>query len=443
MFFYYLTEPGRLNDNEKENLTLFLARGARPSHLREARMKDNKRVLVLLSLIILSSFLMSGETKKLREIGRYKFLSMPAGASTQEMMKAAVEKYADDIRRGFELAGSPELSAPFIDQVRQGAFTERQLAVGSPMLWMVFRSQGEIKIIRDLEWAGQEPLQVCSFSIQEGDKKYDIVVPKACGNIALEKVETVPAAEQPAPKQPPFEEKPEDRFQITKGKIYQEIADLINETDLYCSFFVWEKEMPGLQIIGAEREYEKTMFSDGDRVFLNKGKDGGIEPGQVFWVLEIYDNAPEYGRVAIGRGRARVLETFDTRSIAVVENTCDRVNIGNVLVPFETKEGMMGKDLGYEVPSVETGGAKGQVVYFQGLLNEIGSLMWALIDMGKDQGLQVGQQLIVYRKNRPDLPITIMGSCVVIDVRSKTATIKTLSVRDAVMKGDFVMERPR
>jgi hypothetical protein len=83
------------------------------------------------------------------------------------------------------------------------------------------------------------------------------------------------------------------------------------------------------------------------------------------------------------------------------------------------------------------------VVYFQGLLNQIGSLMWALIDIGEDNGLQVGQQLILYRRVQPDLPPIILGSCVVIDVKSRTATIKTLSVKDVIRKGDQVMERPR
>jgi hypothetical protein len=408
-------------------------------------MKDNLRILVLIGLMILISINAAGDTKKLRDIGRYRFLPMEAGMSAPAMMKAIAEKYADDVRRGFEAAGAPELYPQFIDKLRQGAFTESELAVGTKMVWMIFRSQGQIKVINDLEWAGQKPLQVCAVSVQEGDKTYQLVIPKACGNIALERVESAPAAaeEQPAP-QPPAPAKPEEeRYQISRGKIYQEIADLINEVDLYCSFFAWEKKIPELQIIGAEREEDKSMFSDGDQVFLSQGKDAAIEPGQVFWVLETYGEAPEYGPIAIGRGRVRVLHVLDNRSVAVVENACDRIRIGCFLVPFETREGMMGKDLGYDVPPVEAEGAKGRVVYFQGLLNQIGSLMWALIDIGADQGLQVGQQLIIYRRIRPELPIVILGSCVVIDVKSKTATIKTLSCKDAIRKGDLVMQRPR
>ncbi len=144
----------------------------------------------------------------------------------------------------------------------------------------------------------------------------------------------------------------------------------------------------------------------------------------------------------IGRGRVRVLHTTDDRSIGVVENCCDRVHIGCFLVPFEPMEGMMGKDLGYDVPPVESEGAKGHIVYLQSHLEEIGSLMLALVDIGEEQGLQVGQQLILYRRIRPDLPLTILGSCVVINVQSKTATIKVLSCKDVLRKGYQIMERP-
>jgi hypothetical protein len=205
---------------------------------------------------------------------------------------------------------------------------------------------------------------------------------------------------------------------------------------------VWENEIPGVKIIGAEREDEKAVFSDGDVIFLNKGKDGAVENGQIFWVLEIGDHPLSYGPIAFGKGRARVQFTDDNRSAAVVEHSCDGVRSGDFLVPFEPREGMMGKDLGYDVPPVETDGPKGHLVYLQGDLRQIGSLQRGLIDLGEDQGIQVGQQLILYRKIGRDLPLVILGNCVVIDVKSKTSTIKVLSCRDVLKKGDLVMVRP-
>jgi hypothetical protein len=408
-------------------------------------MKEKKWYLLLIGLMILTSLSIFGQTKKLTDIGRYRFIPIKPGTSAPEIMKIIAEKYADDIQRGFNLAGYPNLYLPFIDRIRQSAYAERELAVGSTMLWMIFRSQGEIKVIHDLEWAGQQPLPVLSFSIQEGDKKYEVIMPKSCGNISLERVESAPAPateQRPAEAAPPFQEKPEERYEISKAKIYQDLADLINEVDMYCSFSEWEDEIPELRISGAEREYEKAMYSDGDVIYLNKGKDGGVEPGQIFWVLDIIDLLPGYGPVAFGKGRARVQFAADTTSVAVVEHSCDGVRRGYYLVPFETREGMTGKDLGYDVPPVEAEGPKGNLLYMQVNLRQIASYQCALIDLGEEKGIQVGQQLILYRRIREDLPVQILGNCVVTDVKSTTSTVKVLSCRDVIRKGDLVMERP-
>jgi hypothetical protein len=437
---------GRLTNNEEEKLSFRLRQEPRPSHSREAAMKDKKWHLVLVGFLILTCLNAYGDTKKLRDIGRYRFIPIKVGTPAAEVMKLIGEKYADDIRRGLELAGNPELYGPFMDRIGQSAYAERQLDVGTKMLWMIFRSQGEIKVIHDLEWAGKEPLPVYSFTIQEGDRKYELIMPVSCGNISLEKVEAVsaPVEEQkPVPPAPSLREKPEERYQISRAKIYQDFSDLINEVDLYCSFSVWENEIPGLKIIGAEREDEKAVFSDGDVIFLNKGQDGAVETGQIFWVLEISDHPLSYGPIAFGKGRARVQFTDANRSAAVVEHSCDGVRSGYFLVPFEAREGMMGKDLGYDnVPPVETEGPRGRLVYLQGDLRQIGSLQRALIDIGEDQGIQVGQQLILYRKIGRDLPVVILGNCIAIDVKSKTSTIKVLSCRDILKRGDLVMVRP-
>jgi len=413
-----------------------------PNLYREVRMKVKKWHLVLIGLLILTSLSVFAQTKKLRDIGRYRFCPFEAGTPTPDMMKVIAEKYAADIKRGFEVAGNPELYLPFMDRIRQSAFTERELPVGGKMLWMIFRSQGQVKVVHDLEWAGNEPLAVLAFSIQEGDKKYEVIIPKACGNIALEKVEAAAPAEGQEPSQPALQVKPEERYDISRAKIYQEFADLINEVDLYCSFSMWEEEIPELKIIGAEREYEKTMFSDGDVIYLNKGKGGSVEPGQIFWVLEIRNEIPGYGPLAFGRGRARVQFADDAIAVAAVERSCDAIRSGYYLVPFEEREGMTGKDLGYDVLPVEAEGVKGSLIYVQSNLRQIASNHWALIDLGAEQGIQVGQQMILYRRVREDLPVQILGNCIVTDVKSNTSTIKILSCRDVLHQGDLVMERP-
>lgn len=146
--------------------------------------------------------------------------------------------------------------------------------------------------------------------------------------------------------------------------------------------------------------------------------------------------------MAFGKGRARVQFATASTSVAVVEHSCDGVRRGYYLVPFEPREGMTGKDLGYDVPPVEAEGTKGNLVYVQANLRQIASYQSALMDLGEEKGIQVGQQLILYRRIREDLPVQILGNCVVTEVKSTTSTVKVLSCRDIIQKGDLVMERP-
>ena len=90
--------------------------------------------------------------------------------------------------------------------------------------------------------------------------------------------------------------------QIRKAKIYEETHDLLSETDLYCSFMVLDEERPLMQIIGAEREYEKEMLSDGDVLYVNQGKNDGLEAGQLYLILDIQDQIPGYGPLAFKQG---------------------------------------------------------------------------------------------------------------------------------------------
>ena len=408
-------------------------------------MKNRKLIFFIIGILILFSLSTLAETKKLRQVGRYKLMDINEGMPTEEIMKAIVERYAEDIRSGFDLGGNSDLYVPFIDQIKQSSFEEKELAVGGKMKWMIFRSQGKVKIVHDLEWAGNAPLPVYSFAIVRGGKSYEVIMPKSCGNISLlsEEVVTTPVSVSEPSEVPPEAEKvPEEQYRISKPKIFRDIYDLLNEVDRYCSFSIWEYGIPDLKIVGAERGAERYMLSDADVIYLNKGKNYGLENDQVFLILAIEDRLPGYGRLATKKGWARLLEASDTRSTAVIENSCGDIRIGHYLVPLEPHEGFMGQDLGYDVPPFEAGGLIGEVVYLYTNYQMIARGHWALINLGAEQGIRVGQQLILYRKIRRGTPVQIFGNSVVIDVQSQTSTIKVLSGRDPLRNGDQVVAHP-
>ncbi|MFQ5721339.1 MAG: hypothetical protein ACE5GI_02445 [Candidatus Aminicenantales bacterium] len=239
----------------------------------------------------------------------------------------------------------------------------------------------------------------------------------------------------------PLNPQEKQQNQIQKAKIYQEIYPIISESDLYCSFFVLENESLDFKIVAAEKEYEKQLLTDGDVVYVNKGRNDGLKKDQLFLVFEIGPKIKDFGHLAFKRGRARIKDVNAAMATARIEKSCGQVMVGNFLVPFEEKEGLLGKDLGYQVPPFESPGVQGNIIYLQRDYRQIGSGQWALIDIGQEDGLQVGQQLIIYRIIKEGAPLQIIGNLLVIDTQKQTSTVKILSCKDVVMIGDHAQPR--
>ncbi|MBN2408847.1 MAG: hypothetical protein JXE07_03845, partial [Candidatus Aminicenantes bacterium] len=146
----------------------------------------NKKILAFIVLFIavfaLSSY---AETKKLKSIGQYTLVRIRGRVPTQDVMKMLVDRYAADIKYGFDLAGAGDLYLPFMEQLKGATFEEKALPVGDKLQWMLFRSHGKVKLAQDIEWAGKAPLEVFSFKVEKDYKAYEFVMPRPCGNISL------------------------------------------------------------------------------------------------------------------------------------------------------------------------------------------------------------------------------------------------------------------
>ena len=159
-------------------------------------MNMKKLVLYLLvALLVLITATSFAETKKLKRIGLYTFVEIKGQVPTAEVMKMLFDRYAEDIKTGFEMAGYPELYQPFMDQLKTTEFKDEKIAVGDKLMWMLFKSNGRVKVAQDIEWAGQEALDAFSIQVKKDWKIYDFVIPKPCGNIALRSIiQAIPPA---------------------------------------------------------------------------------------------------------------------------------------------------------------------------------------------------------------------------------------------------------
>lgn len=144
-----------------------------------------------MGILVLFAVMSFAETTKLKEIGRYTLVRIKGEVPTEEVMKILVDKYAGDIKYGFDTAGYGDVYLPFLDQIKTVSFEEAELPVGQKFMWMLFRSRGKVKLAEDLEWAGKAPLPVFVFKVQKDFKHYTFIIPKPCGNIALVGVEEI------------------------------------------------------------------------------------------------------------------------------------------------------------------------------------------------------------------------------------------------------------
>ena len=233
-----------------------------------------------------------------------------------------------------------------------------------------------------------------------------------------------------------------------KARLYKDVFPLISETDLYCSFFVMKKLQLDIQIVGAEKEDERVLFRENDIFFVNKGSADGLETGQIFTIVEVGDKVrnpitgKNYGRLIMKRGRAQIVSVEEKQAFAKLEKACEQVTLGQYLVPFEEKSELLGSDLGYDVEINEEERAQGTLIYFQDEYGQISKGHWAVIDLGEEDGIHFGQQLVIYRKtDKKKGSFKKLGSLIVIDVQENSSTVKILSSIDALVLGDRVQPR--
>jgi hypothetical protein len=154
-------------------------------------MKNKFFLILVIGILVLFTANTFAETTKLKQIGRYTLVRIKGEVPTAEVMKILVDKYAGDIKYGFDTAGYGDVFLPFMDQVKTASFEDAELPIGQKFMWMLFRSRGKVKVAEDLEWAGKEPLPVFMFKVQKGFKHYSFIIPKPCGNIALVDVKEI------------------------------------------------------------------------------------------------------------------------------------------------------------------------------------------------------------------------------------------------------------
>lgn len=183
-------------------------------------------------------------------------------------------------------------------------------------------------------------------------------------------------------------------------------ADVVaRRSDLYCTGFI--SELPpraDLQVVGAEKENQKDLFSQGDVVYLNKGRDAGVQAGAVYYIIRPMGKFTHpFTKKVLGHyvrelGLLRVIEVQDKTATALVLVSCDTITFGD---PLKLYEEIASPEKGSWQPlprySEGTNGTRGQLIMAPYQHEYLAANEIVYIDLGYRQGIRPGDHFTIYR----------------------------------------------
>jgi hypothetical protein len=197
-------------------------------------------------------------------------------------------------------------------------------------------------------------------------------------------------------------------------------------SDLYCTGFIADAPpRVDLQVVGAEKENWKSTFAQGDVVFLNRGRGAGVQPGAVYYIIRPLGKVKhpfthkKLGYLVRELGMLRVLEVGDHTSTAEITVSCDTVEFGDLLKPYEEYSG---PNVGDARPLPRfgegSGGTTGQIVMAPGYHENLSANRVVFIDLGSRQSIHQGDVFTIFREIGREEGITKTPNYKIVNKRS-------------------------
>lgn len=181
---------------------------------------------------------------------------------------------------------------------------------------------------------------------------------------------------------------------------------------VYCSGIVTTERVPrSTYVITGEDSNYRILFSDGDEVFFNKGSNDGVKAGDEFMVeREVQDPyviqwtkwedniLHKMGTMWDDEARLKVIVARPKVSIAKVEDACDYVQRGDIVLPFTERA----------IPPIEVeshfdkfappnGKPMAMIIAGKNYVDTMGNQSVAYVNLGNAQGVKVGDYFKIFR----------------------------------------------
>ena len=174
--------------------------------------------------------------------------------------------------------------------------------------------------------------------------------------------------------------------------------------DLYCAGFLRKPEPSSNFVAGGTESPFNTNFGNGDAIYLH-GK--GYEVGQQYTVIRELKDPNRYelfpGQFASVKAaghpyeelaRVRIIDTRPHTAIARIEFSCDSVDPGDLVVPFEERKLInFHPPLRFDRFALANGQVSGRILLAKDFDSELGTGKTVYVNIGSNQGLKIGDFL--------------------------------------------------
>jgi hypothetical protein len=189
-----------------------------------------------------------------------------------------------------------------------------------------------------------------------------------------------------------------------------------------CSGFVTDQKIPGeIQLISGEQSNYKITFTRGDYVFINRGQDKGVRVGDRFSVVRPNPNmsinqtpwmkstdVPWFkwqeklmkvmGTPYSDGGQIRVVNVQPKVSVAQVSFSCDYLQRGDIVVPYQDRPAPPFKDpAAFDHFAPVSGKPVAMLVSGKDDTAVFGMNSAVYVNLGTNQGVKVGDYFRIFR----------------------------------------------
>jgi hypothetical protein len=179
-----------------------------------------------------------------------------------------------------------------------------------------------------------------------------------------------------------------------------------------CSGFFTDQKVPDeTRVVSGEQSNYKLTWIRGDYVHINRGQDKGVRVGDRFsvvrpdkdftevpWFKWQYKLMRAMGTEYVDAGQLRVVNVQPKVSVAQVIFSCDYIQRGDVVVPYQDRPAPPYKDpTGFDHFAPISGKPVAMVVAGKDFSQAYGKYSPVYVNLGTNQGVKVGDYFRIFR----------------------------------------------